>query len=99
MTNTSYHFNALIMIDPEKAKEEICKALRSAGMHKGNAAKEMGCSHGTLLRWIERLSLDTTIEKMMKQAQQKGWRFNGRTGRPRKTKTKTRSKRASASAS
>lgn len=82
MTYANHEINALITIDPAKAKEAICEALRSAGMHKGNAAKALGCTHSTLLRWIDKLDLDAEIAKLMKQAEKKGWRFNGRTGRP-----------------
>lgn len=83
MTYANHEINALILIDPAKAKDTIFEALRSAGMHKGNAAKKLGCTHSTLLRWIDKLQLDAAIEKMLKQAEKKGWRYNGRTGRPK----------------
>lgn len=83
MTYANHEINALITIDPAKAKDAICTALRAAGMHKGNAAKELGCTHSTLLRWIEKLDLAAEIAKLMAQAEKKGWRYNGRTGRPK----------------
>lgn len=91
MANPHQEINALIALDPAKAAEIILDALRDAGMHKGNAAKAMECSHGTLLRWIARLNLDAKIAKMLKDAERKGWRHNGRTGRPeRKLKIRGR---------
>jgi predicted transcriptional regulator len=82
MAYANHEINALITIDPNKAKDAICAALRDAGMHKGNAADRLGCTHSTLLRWIAKLDLDARIEKMLKQAEKDGSRFNGRTGRP-----------------
>lgn len=95
--NQHQEINALIALEPAKASKMILDALRTAGMHKGNAAKEMGCSHGTLLRWIARLDLDTKITQMMEVAERRGWRHNGRTGRPRKETTKV-ARRSSSSA-
>lgn len=85
MAYANHEINALITIDPDKARDLICEALRAAGMHKGNAAKDLSCTHSTLLRWIEKLNLDARIAKLMKVANKEGWRYNGRTGRPKGT--------------
>lgn len=90
MAYANHEINALMTIDPKKAGDEICKALRKAGMHKGNAAKAIGCQHSTLIRWIKKLNLGKRIAVMLKQGEKEGWRYNGRTGRPKGSTKKTR---------
>ncbi len=83
MAYSNHEINALITVEPAKAKKIILAALKVAGMHKGRASKELSCAHSTLLRWIEKLSLDAEIAQMMEVAERRGWRHNGRTGRPK----------------
>lgn len=87
-----HEIQALIQIQPEKAKTKIKDALKQNGVHLGNTAKFLGCSYNTFLRWVEQLELSETIEKMKDKAAKEGWRHTQNTpstGRPAGAKDKT----------
>lgn len=81
----SHEIFALIIADPPRASKIILGSLKENGMHKGQTAEALGCTHGTLLRWIAKLELSDQIDRMVEKADTQGWRHNGRTGRPRGT--------------
>lgn len=85
---TSHQINALIIVDPEEAAKFILQALRKAKMQKMVAVKILGCSHGTFLRWVEKLKLDSRIEKLRRRALREGWHFERipSPGRPKGSK-------------
>lgn len=82
MAHVLHEIHSDIHFRPAKAKARILAALKGAGMHRNNAAKTLGCSYNTFLRWIAMLGLRLTIEQMTKQAKKEGWFSEGRTGRP-----------------
>jgi uncharacterized protein YjcR len=91
MAYVSHEINALISIDPKLAKKRIIDVMREAQMHRRAAAKKLGCDYATLHRWIKRLELETTLERLMVKAKREGW-FHGRTGgRPVRTKKRVNS--------
>lgn len=73
MSGQRHTINALIQVDPSKAKAQILAALKQTGVHKGDAAAQLGCSHGTLLRWIAELGLSVEVEAMAERAAREGW--------------------------
>lgn len=95
MSYVNHDINAMIFLNQESAKKRILDVLKKTKMHKGEAAKELGCSHATLLRWIARLQLDEAIDKLQARAHEKGWHFrrNPSSGRPKGSKDKKPRKR------
>lgn len=73
----------LILSDPDKARRVILKSLRDSGMHLGEVERRLGCSRPTLLRWIERLALQETVEELREEALRDGWHHDRRGGRPK----------------
>lgn len=94
-----HRIHLLIDLEPEKAKKEILTMLRSTGGHRANAAKEFGCTHGTLLRWIARLGGMESELKAMDKALEDSGKHLGKSGRPplpeseRKARAKAKSAR------
>lgn len=82
MAHADHEITHLIAVDPTKAKAKILQALKAARMHKAVATKEIGCSHGTFLRWIVRLGMQQEIEEMAAKAVKEGWHHEERGGRP-----------------
>lgn len=86
LTTSNYHPNhkisALIRIDPAAASKQLLDVLESKGMHKGEAAKAIGCAHSTLLAWIKQLNLFDKIAKLETTAIEKGWHHGRKGGRP-----------------
>lgn len=95
MSYSTHPINALIVLDPKEASKKILKVLKEVGMRKGDAAATLGCSHGTLIRWIEKLNLSSTIDAMYEVAKSEGWAYERRpgSGRPRGSKDKASRKR------
>lgn len=99
MPGPRHELHALIQVAPASAKKKIVAALKSSGMHKGEAARLLGCSHGTLLRWIDALALGDEVERLVDKARDEGW-YHGENrkspGRPKGSKDsyqRTRRKR------
>jgi DNA-binding NtrC family response regulator len=86
--NKHHDITHLIHIDPKAAGKRILAALKEEGMHKGNAAKRIGCAHSTLLVWIKQLELIEEIEKMTQTAVTKGWHHGNVGGRPQSEETR-----------
>lgn len=82
MAYVIHEINALISINPEKAKKTILSALKKARMHKEDAAAELGCNYVTLLRWISRLSMEKDIEAANDLAKKQGKFHDRKGGRP-----------------
>lgn len=82
MAYANHEINALISIDPEKAKDLILSALKKAKMHREEAAANLDCNYGTLLRWIVRLSMQREIARLTKAAKKEGWYHGRKGGRP-----------------
>lgn len=82
MAYANHELHSDIHFKPGKARKKILKVLRESGMHRGNAAKALGCTHSTFLRWVGLLDLSREIERMVEQAKKEGWYVEGRTGRP-----------------
>lgn len=74
---------ALIITKPAEAKRKILAALKSNGVHMGNAAASLDCAHVTLLRWIAKLGLSAEVEAMKDTAIKKGWYEGHKGGRPK----------------
>ena len=106
MAYVIHEINALISIDPTKAKKTILAALKKAKMHKEDAAKLLGCNYVTLLRWISRLDMEAEIEEANTLAKKQGKFHDRKGGRPlgttvangaaRPQRTKVRAKKKSA---
>lgn len=80
----SHQINALILLKPEEATKIILQALRKAKMHKAKAAKILGCSHATLIRWFDRLDMRDKVDRLQERAKREGWHFEPvRSGRPK----------------
>lgn len=92
---TKHELASLIETNPKEAGEKILKAIRSARAHKGDAAKQLGCSHQTLLRWIARLGISKDVEKLVTEAEKKGWIHDKIGGRPPGPDKKPRKRRGS----
>lgn len=95
---------AIMVVDPARAKQMILDALASTGVHIGNASKSLGCNRITLTRWIVKLDLGAAVEAMKTQAiadqtyeARKGGRPKGTTvsagAAPRGTHTKLAAKK------
>ncbi len=82
-THPDHEIPALIRVSPGKARETILDVLRRAGMHQGDAAREFGCAHTTLRRWISKLALEGEIEEMEARAREEGWHHGRLGGRPK----------------
>ena len=52
-------------------------------MHKSNTAKALGCTHGTLLRWIAKLKMVVEVQVLTAKAPTEEWYFAGNRGRPK----------------
>ena len=81
-THPDHEISAYIRVKPEEAKKRLLAALREAGMHKGEAAKALGCAYTTLLKWIDKLDLEETIQSMTERAEREGWHHGRKGGRP-----------------
>ncbi len=78
----SQQMRALITVEPGKAKEKILAALKTSKVHMATAAAALGCTHGTLLRWIADLELTRAVEQMKGKAIKEGWHHGRKGGRP-----------------
>ena len=86
MARVNHLLAHLIYTDPGEAKKQILEAFRREKMHVGNTAARIGCTHGTLLIWIARLTgLRSQIDKLKARAQDEGWHYvkEERGGRPK----------------
>ena len=86
MANVHHALRHLIHVDAAKAGAQILRAVDEAGGHKSNAAKILGCTHGTLLAWIKKCGLEAQVDKVVEKAKAEG-RFVvevGHTSGPRK---------------
>ncbi len=81
-THPNHEISALIRVQPAEAAKRILAALRETGMHKGEAAKRLGCAHSTLLSWIAQLHLAQKIEALAEKARKEGWHHGRLGGRP-----------------
>lgn len=81
-THPNHEISALIRVNQKEAKRRILAALRETGMHKGQAAKRLGCAHTTLLSWISQLGLAPEIEALDAAARKAGWHHGRVGGRP-----------------
>ena len=82
MAYVVHEVNALISVDPEKAKSRILTALKKSKWHKEDAAKILDCNYVTLLRWITRLRLEKKIASETKFAKKAGTFHDRKGGRP-----------------
>ncbi len=73
-----HDISSLIALEPKKASAQILEASERSGVHKGDAAKALGCSLATLLRWIAKLGLEPKIAKAEKAAEKAGTLRGGR---------------------
>lgn len=78
----NHQVNALIIVDPEEAKKIIVSTLTKSKMHMADAAELLGCDYVTLLRWINRLKMKPTVEKMRRVAKKEGRHHGRKGGRP-----------------
>lgn len=85
MAYVIHEVNALISVDPEKAKAKILAALKKAKWHKEDAAKVLDCNYVTLLRWITRLRMEKKIASETKLAKKAGTFHDRKGGRPKGT--------------
>lgn len=94
--NKDHAITHLIHVKPAEAKRLILDALRGAKMHKGQAAKALGCGPATFIRWVDALALDEDIAKMKTRAEKEGWHHDmlSRGGRPPSETPKPKKKRA-----
>jgi len=88
MAYTNHQINALITLEPAKAKKIILAAFKESKMHRQDAAKALECNYGTLLRWIDRLGIHDEINRMTKLSKKEGWHHGRKGGRPVGTGTK-----------
>lgn len=72
MSNKSHVLRHLIHVDPKAAGDQILKAIWDAQCHKGNAAKALGCRHGTMLKWIAKLGIEERVEQLIERAKKSG---------------------------
>lgn len=82
MAFADHEMTHLIQVSPGKAREKIKRVLKSQGAHMANTAKVFGCTHGTLLRWIERLDMKQAVADLVDLAKAEGWHQTGNKGRP-----------------
>lgn len=68
-----HHMLALIELRPEEARRKIVATFRSAKCHYGQTAKALGCSHGTLNRWLATLGVKQACQELEKKAEEEGW--------------------------
>lgn len=83
MANKVHQMRYMILVEPEKAKREIIRALRKTGMHRAQAAAELGCAHSTFLKWIEQLKMADEIEALEETSIRNGWHHGSVGGRPK----------------
>ena len=86
MARINYKLTHLIYVDPDAAKKELLEALRAEKMHMGKTAASIGCTHGTLLGWIEKLdtlgkNMTDAVLKLKVKALKEGWHWVN-TGNP-----------------
>ena len=81
-THPNHEISALIRVNPKEAKRRILAALRQTKMHKGDAAKLIGCVPSTFISWITQLDLAPEIERLAKKARTEGWHHGRKGGRP-----------------
>jgi transposase len=93
-----HDLSALIEAKPKEAAERIMVALRQAKAHKADAAKRLGCSHQTLLRWIAKLGIGAQVDKLIARAEREGWHHGRTGGRPQGSGDKIPRKRRGAKA-
>lgn len=72
------HLGALILTDPDAARNKIKKAILEARGNRKAAADALGTTHRSLYRYIERLQLWSAIDQMVAEHG-----FPGREGPPR----------------
>lgn len=92
MAMTREQMTALIVVDPDRARAAIRKAMRQAGTLRHEAAKVLGCGRVTFARWVDRLEMVQELDELESMAREQGW-HHGRTGgyplgRPRGPRSK-----------
>lgn len=58
---------ALIIVDPNAARERILAAIDAAKGNRTRAAEALGAKHRSLLRWIDKLALWPEIDRLCKE--------------------------------
>lgn len=81
-THPNHEISALIRVQPKEAAKKVLAFLKDAKMHKGDAARQIGCAHSTLISWIRQLELAPEIEKLEAKAKKDGWHHGRVGGRP-----------------
>lgn len=64
----------LVKYDAKKARARILRALREEGMHRGRAARRLGCTHGTLIQWTTKLGMLEELRALDARSERDGWR-------------------------
>lgn len=84
MAFQKHTLSSLIDVDPKTAAEKLLAAYTEARANQRNAAKKLGVSEGTIIRWIKRLNLGQRFAKVKARALREGWHHdeNKRGGRP-----------------
>lgn len=72
MSHRDHALRALILVNPKEAKERILSAIQKKKGHQGDAAKHLGCSHGTLIRWIAALDMSKDIDALIAKMKKEG---------------------------
>lgn len=72
-----------IELDPAGAAREVAAEYRRAKCSRQDAAKSLGVSPGTFIRWVKILDakgagLSATLGRLKRQARREGWDRGGR---------------------
>lgn len=72
---------ALIEVNRTEAVAQILAAYKEAGACQLDAARVLGVSESTLIRWVTQLALGAKLAKVKAQAKREGWHHDkGRQG-------------------
>lgn len=86
----------LVDFHPKEASEKILAAFVAAKANRAACAKALVVSRETLWRWVKKLGLEKSIERVEKKARREGWRLDERKsgGDGPKKRTKSGAKRS-----
>lgn len=62
----------LIELDPKAAKKMMLETFEKYKCHRGNTAKELGCTAHTLIRWVRMLGLEDQMNKIEERKKKEG---------------------------
>lgn len=85
---------ALAKTEPEKAAEQVVKAIRAARCHIGRAALVLGISRASMTRIIASLGIRSEILLLEERAKVEGWHHDSLGGAQHHANPSKRAKKA-----